>query len=247
MSNVNSLLSERLNKGTNSSKMASLAKQSAEGNRSSFTGFFGVADLSNQERQSLEQILHAYCDNDKSIDDDLTALIAITSEVKAINNQAALLHGMRIKRAQKLLMGYRDGAFTAWLIAAYGNRQTPYNFLQYYEFYEGMPKDLRPKIEEMPRQAVYTLASREGAIEKKIEIVESYQGETKDALLQTIRDYFPLSASDKRRQNNAEGAITALKRALNLLTYPKTKISSKEREEIEQVLRHLQSVIKNFR
>lgn len=247
MGNVNSLLSERLNKGGHSSKMASLAKQSAEGNRSSFTGFFGVADLSNQERQSLEQILHAFCNDENSIEEDLTALIAITSEVKAINNQAALLHGMRIKRAQKLLLGYRDGAFTAWLIAAYGNRQTPYNFLQYYDFYEGMPKDLRPKIEEMPRQAVYTLASREGPIEKKIEIVESYQGETKDVLLQTIRDFFPLSVTDKRRQNNAEGAINALKRALLLLTHPKTQLSVKDREEIDQTLKHLQSVVKNLR
>lgn len=245
MGKVNDLLSERLNKSGQTSKMASLAKQSAEGSRTSFTGFFGVADLSNQEKESLEQILQTFGNADQAINEDLNALITITSEVKAINNQAALLHGMRIKRVQKLLLNYREGAFTAWLMTAYGNRQTPYNFLQYYEFYEGIPKELRPKMEEMPRQAVYTLASREGPIERKIEIVEGYQGETKDALLQVIRDYFPLAGSDKRAQNHAESAMGSLKRAFAILAHPSARVSFEQKEALEQMLKHLQSIIKN--
>lgn len=66
---------------------------------------------------------------------DLAELSLITSEVKAINNQAAILHGERIKKAQTLLKSYQEGAFSAWLNATYGNRQTPYNLMQYYEFF----------------------------------------------------------------------------------------------------------------
>src|SRR6185437_5934673 len=114
-------------------------KQSANGNLSSFSGVFSIADLSNHEKSSIETILKDYAIDPENLDDDLAHLISITSEVKAINNQAALLHGERIKKAHTILTRYRDGAFTAWLIAAYGNRQTPYNFLQYFEFCEAMP------------------------------------------------------------------------------------------------------------
>lgn len=45
-------------------------------------------------------------------------------------------------------------------MAAYGNRQTPYNLMQYYEFCEAMPKHLRPQIELMPRQNVKRLTGQ---------------------------------------------------------------------------------------
>ena len=46
------------------------------------------------------------------------------------------------KERKTILKNYRDGAFSAWLIATYGNRQTPYNFLQYYELYITLPEHL---------------------------------------------------------------------------------------------------------
>jgi len=243
MGNVNTLLDQRLKKGDHSSKIAALARQSAEGNLTSFGGMFQVIDLSNGEKEHLQSILEEHADTKNGIENDLKALISITCEVKAINNQAALLHGERIKKAQRLLIPYKDGAFTAWLMATYGNRQTPYNFLQYYEFYEAMPKNLRPKIETMPRQAIYTLASREGEVSKKLEIVENYQGETKEQLLQIIRDFFPLSLKDRRQQNSAEGALQALTKAFSLLAKPKFKISHEEKERLEKLITHIQSLL----
>ena len=90
---------------------------------------------------------------------DLEFLTTITSEVKAINNQAIILHGERIKQCTRtFLTKYRDGAFSAWLISTYGNRQTPYNFLQYYEFYQSLNLELQKRMDDMPRQVVlYTL------------------------------------------------------------------------------------------
>ena len=147
-----------------------MAKQSATGNLSSFSGIFSVVELSAKEKEALAHILRNYTDEEQDIGNDLNLLISLTSEVKAINNQAALLHGERIKKAHQILTRYRDGAFTAWLVATYGNRQTPYNLMLYYEFYETIPKQLRPQIELMPRQAVYVLASRTGNLDKKQEI-----------------------------------------------------------------------------
>lgn len=242
MAAINSLLTERLKK-TESHKMTAMAKQSANGHLSSFAGVFSISDLSQHEKSSIEAILKDYAVDPESIELDLPHLISITSEVKAINNQAALLHGERIKKAHSILIRYRDGAFTAWLIAAYGNRQTPYNLMQYYEFCEAMPKNLRLQIESMPRQAIYTLASREGALEKKQEIVESYNGETKAELLLTIRETFPLGEADKRQRDAGEAFISGLSRLHKELKKKPTRFTKTQKEAVNTLLEAIHQLI----
>jgi hypothetical protein len=243
MANVNSLLNERLKKGEHTAKIATLAKQSANGNLTSFSGIFSVTDLSPHEKETLENILREYADDETHVQEDLRHLINLTCEVKAINNQAALLHGERIKKAHEILTKYRDGAFTAWLLATYGNRQTPYNFLQYYEFYESIPKPLRPQLELMPRQAVYALASREGSIDKKRKIVEDYAGQTKEELLHYIRDQFPLEDQDKRKQNIGDNAIHSLRKACSLLARDRVSLTKSQRNAIVELLETLQDLV----
>ena len=160
MSKVNDLLFSRLKQKF--SKMTELAEVSSKGQLSSFSGVFKVHPLSEQEHDSLEELLKSYQgETEVSIERDLDVLSGLTSEIKAITNQAAILHGERIQKAQQIFKNYRDGAFSAWLLTTYGNRQTPYNFLQYYEFYLELPSNLIPKLDEIPRQAIYTLASRD--------------------------------------------------------------------------------------
>jgi hypothetical protein len=236
MANVNKLLAERMKKSEKSEKMEKMAKRSADGNLTSFTGLFGMTDLNEKEKELLQQILEEYNSGNKNISRDLDSLIALTSEVKAITNQAVLLHGERIKKAQSILKNYREGAFTAWLIATYGNRQTPYNFLQYYEFSHAMPGPLKPLIDQMPRQAIYTLASRDAPLSQKQEFVQSYNGETKHELLLKIRELFPLDEEDKRKENVGESAITNLRRLSSRLTKRKIRLTKKQREEISELL-----------
>lgn len=50
MSNVNSLISERLKKNPNSTKMSTLARQSASGHLTSFSGVFSVTELNDSEK-----------------------------------------------------------------------------------------------------------------------------------------------------------------------------------------------------
>lgn len=237
------LLNKRMKNEGRSSKMAMMAEQSANGKLTSFSGIFHAGELTEHEKSYLEAILNQYSSNQDNVEKDLLALISLTSEVKAINNQAALLHGERIKRAQSILKQYKDGAFTAWLIAAYGNRQTPYNFLQYYEFFEALPKHLRARIELMPRQAIYTLASREGTQAKKEEIIQSYKGETKVELLRRIRDTFPLSLKDRRRQNFGENAIQLLTRLQDLIENRSQTITKSQKMAITQLLRVISAKI----
>lgn len=241
MGDLSTILNQRVKKSEHSSKMAAMAKQSAEGNMSSFAGLFSISELSEREKISIEEILQQYAQEDQDIDGDLKELISITSEVKAINNQAALLHGERIKKAHDILTKYRDGAFTAWLLSAYGNRQTPYNLMQYYEFYESLPKDLRPQLEAMPRQAIYTLAARAGNIDKKKEIVKNYKGETKAQVIHLIRQIFPLDKDDGRQKKAGEGLVQVLERFSKQVRT--AKLSYNQKRRIRELLQDLHRYI----
>jgi hypothetical protein len=243
MAKVNALLHERLGKSKGSSKMAALAKKSTSGQLNTFAGVFALTDLTNQEKNFLEELLLNHSENKDEVENDLHSLISITAEVKAINNQAALLHGERIKKAQTLLTGYQDGAFTSWLLLTYGNRQTPYNFLQYYNFWTTVPKTLHPQIETMPRQAIYTLSSREGAIEKKIELVEEYTGETKEQLMLKIRELFPLASEDKRRQNQGETVINKLHQVHSTLSRSPLSLRKKQKQTLLALLEEIEELV----
>lgn len=244
MAKVNSVLAERLKKATEKfSKMTGLVERSSSGNLSSFSGVFRVSPLSEKEKESLHSLLNHYKGENQQIDGDLFQLSALTAEVKAINNQAIILHGERIKKAQGILKNYQDGAFSAWLIATYGNRQTPYNFLQYYELYMALPTQLHCKLDEMPRQAVYSLASRSGAHEQKQEIVGNYNGEPKQELLKLIRETFPLSENDRRAQNLAEVLTQALCRIRSQMGSKNFAPNSKQKQQLLCILKELETLI----
>ncbi len=243
MANVNSILNQRMKKASNISKMAAMAQQSATGQLTSFSGVFHVVELSVKEKEILQNILQNYAREDQSIRADLDVLISLTSEVKAINNQAALLHGERIKKAHQLLKGYREGAFTTWLVTTYGNRQTPYNLMQYYEFYETLPKKLRPQLELMPRQAIYVLASRDGNMEEKQAIVENYKGETKTEILTLIRQAFPLDQEDKRQQKMGNWLVQALQKLCHQLKQTPKSLTPVQKNQAQLLLQQLQQLL----
>ncbi len=241
MAKVNNLLAERFKQATQKlSKMTNLAQMSSSGNLSSFSGIFRVAPLSQTEEQSLQELLTTYGDESQNIQQDLLTLISITSEVRAISNQAAILHGERIKKAQEILKGYRDGAFSSWLIGTYGNRQTPYNFLQYYELYMALPQQMHSKLDEMPRQAVYALASRDAPLDQKKELIENYRGEAKTEILSLIRKTFPLPQHDKRRENLAENAIELLSRLESLMKTSRFKTTATQKAKILRLIENIQ-------
>jgi hypothetical protein len=225
-------------------KVIALAERSNTGELSTFSGLFKISQLSETEKNTISDILQEYAEENHDTELDKQTLFAITSEVKAITNQAVMLHGERIKKAQEILKNYKEGAFTAWLMATYGNRQTPYNFLQYYEFYTSMPQDLHSKIDQMPRQAIYTLASRSGSSEEKQEIVNNYSGQTKQELLNLIRKEFPLDRDDRRIGNLANQMVSSLKRLNDLVDHPLFTPSETQRQHILNLMNQLMIVVK---
>jgi hypothetical protein len=245
MSKFNDLLNLRFKqKQTPNTKMTALVERSNNGELSSFSGVFRVSALNEKEKLDIETLLKNYSEEEnQSFDADLKALMMITSEVKAITNQAVILHGERIKKAQEILKKYREGAFTAWLYTTYGNRQTPYNFLQYYEFYTSLPQSLHTKLDQMPRQAVYSLASRSGEMEKKELIVKNYSGEPKQEILKLIRLEFPLDEEDKRLPNFTYHAISFLKKARESLKNQNCRPKDEEKKVLNHLLKQIQNLL----
>ena len=236
MSSIDTLLQSRV-ATKDSSKIKALARQSAEGSLSGFSGLFRTNELSELEKATLQTILVEHRLGDESIERDLTQLISITSEVKAIHNQATLLHGERIQRAQTLLKHYKEGAFTAWLYQAYGNRQTPYNFLFYFQFFQLLPEDLKTRAETMPRKAIYLLSGRDAPIEKKLDIVRAYTPEQKQQISDIIRSSFPIAVDDKRRGNQKEVIVQHLLKLIKSYKQYAKEINKNGREEIRDMLK----------
>jgi hypothetical protein len=95
----------------------------------------------------------------------------------------------------------------------------------------------------MPRQAVYSLASRSGDFEKKEEIVKNYSGEPKEALLDLIRKTFPLSEKDERAQNAPDFAIRSLRKLCNQIKNAKFHPTPKQKATLHQLLEELHSLL----
>ena len=239
MSKLNSLLTRRFKSGKKE-KMTQLVQRSNAGELSSFAGVFQVNPISDQEKDSLKQLLETYQVEGADPLDDLAQLTTITSEVKAISNQAVILHGERIQKVQHILKKYRDGAFSEYLLKVYGNRQTPYNFLLYYDLYSNASKSHQKIISNMPRQVIYSLSSRKTSQKEKEAFIEAYQGQTKTELLQKLRQAFPLPSKDKRKSDHTKQAMSLLKAALATIKQRETPFLPQEKEAIKSMVVKIQ-------
>ena len=244
MAQIKDALSKRFEKKPeNKAKMDLLAMQTASGTLSSLSGVFKVTNLTEKETTDLSYLLDSYKKENQQTEYDLQSLSSITAEVKAINNQAIILHGERIKKAQAILSKYKDGAFSSWLMATYGNRQTPYNFLQYYEFYTSCNEQMQKAIDLIPKQVVYSLATRDIIKEAKEQFILEYKGETKSQLLAKLRDLFPLEHDDGRKQKTTDTVFDKLKKLDSLIKRQSFKPTKKEVVAIEEALFLLKELI----
>ncbi len=166
--------------------------------------------LSASESLALKDLLLDNQISSTNVSEDYSFLVGITGEIKAIHHQSVLLHGERIHTASKLFKSYKESAFSTWLKHVYGNRQTPYNFLKYYLFYTSLTNSLQEKVLSMPKQIVYTIASRNCSDEDKQRVIDTYDGEAKETYLKAIRKAFPLEKKDRRQKRKDVSATQVL-------------------------------------
>ncbi len=202
-------------------------------------------NLTEKEEREIQRILSEEYKPSSALEEDVAGhikrLIDLTRQIKSISAQSVLLHGERIKQAQEILRDYREGAFTKWLLATYGNRQTPYSMLRYYELYHSAPVSHKALIETAPKKAIYLLASRDGDIDKKLELIQEHGSSTQAQLVQLIQETFPVADNDKRKPLNT-ATIESISKACDKLEKRKQYLDSKEIEELKNVIERLQGL-----
>ena len=249
MSKMNAMLNERLAKApAKDGKMHALAKRSVDGELSSFSGVFRLVKLTSEDRQSLERLLLHYQPPAETSTrhvnrDDLRLLERVTAEVRGIANQAAFLHGERIKQVQQLLLTYREGAFSSWLMAAYGNRQTPYNFLLYYELCVELDEPLRIKVEQLPKQVAYVLAGRPATFSAKKQFLERLPSSSREELLAMVRAAFPLNEADGRTARLDEVLSRAFDKLIKKVQQTPQTFTAPQKAHLRKQMRQLSQLL----
>ena len=203
------------------------------------------ANLSKEEENYIQKILvddyRPGLIQENDVQEHLHKLTEITRQIKSISAQSILLHGQRIKEAQDILKDYREGAFTKWLMATYGNRQTPYSMLNYYELYQSAPVSHKAIIEAAPKKAVYLLASRDGDLNKKMDLIMNHGKSSQSDLVLLIQETFPIADNDNRKPRKIS-ATDDLNKACQKLEKNKKYLVEDELNTIKEIIERLQSL-----
>ncbi|MEM7175220.1 MAG: CT583 family protein [Chlamydiota bacterium] len=170
---------------------------------------------------------------------DVESLLNLSSQIRSITKQSLILHGERVAKGQEILKKYKRGAFSAWLEFTYGNRQTPYNFLYYYNLYRELPTQIKPFYQKIPYKAAYLLGAREGSLEKKIKVIEgNYKAKAKD-LLVLIDKLFPLGRGKHEKNESKLKLLDSILINLEVLKVRRESWNSEEKKKLKKISRLL--------
>lgn len=215
----------------------------------SFRALFDLHEENAGETASLKHALEEAMLEDGTSDGvhhDITQLLQLSSELKAIGKQAVLLVGERVLNAKTILKRYGKGkvAFSAWLDVTFVSRKTAYNALSYYEFYHALPNEtFRSTFKKMPLKASYILASRTGDLKTKLQLIDNYGNEQQEEIVRKIQAQLPLKSEDSRAQGNvADTFIAQLQKYVGLLEKERVKLTLDQKVRIESIINTLKTI-----
>lgn len=203
----------------------------------SFNSMFETKPLEQAEVLAIEKLLTNNIQlalvADYQIEKDVEEIKALTAEIKAIAKQGIILMGERVYKAREILKSYINGTFTKWLEVTFGSRKTGYNLLAYYELYHKLPDlELKEKFKKIPQKAAYILASREGDIEKKLEIIGNYHGLSAQELIFLIQESLPLIPRNRKIRKKHTKIISYFYEAIHKLKKYKEQLSIEDKEDL---------------
>lgn len=232
-----------------SSQNDSEFKEGFEAVKTQSIGISLNAELTQSEKIAIQKILaDDYLPGkipESHVEQHVQQLTRITMQIKSIRVQSALLHGERIKEAQNLLANYKEGAFSKWLMSVYGNRQSPYNMLRFYEFHQSASKETRPLIESAPKKAIYLLASCKADQNTKLDFIQKHATASQSDLVLLIRETF-----QPPKKVNQESIIrTIVDKMESLYQDLKSRaehFDEKDCEALEGLIKHLQDLSRSI-
>ena len=201
--------------------------------------FLEIHKLYESEEKEIESLISVQYKvqgiQESQMKEDVATLRYLSSQIRSITKQSLILHGERVAKGQEILKKYKRGAFSAWLELTYGNRQTPYNFLYYYNLYRDLPTHTKPIFQKIPYKAAYLLGAREGSLEKKIEIIEdNCEAKAKD-LLVIIDKFFPLVKGKYERKESKLKLLESILTNLQVLKMRKEPWGLEEQKKLKKI------------
>lgn len=213
----------------------------------SFNAVFDLQKLDFHEEEGIKEILNSNRIvedlSEEDVEKDFQALKSLTSEIKSISRQGAFLIGERVVKAREIFKPYRDGTFTLWLESTFGSRKTGYNMLAYYELFKALPNEsLKTKYKSMSQKAAYSLATRKGDAQKKIEIIDLHSNLKSRELLLLIQKEF--SSFDPRSRRTITGLIRRLLETVDRLSKETRRLSIDDLDDIKYAKSRLAEILK---
>lgn len=207
--------------------------------------FFGVKPLDTSEGLVIEKILienfRPESKTEKEVDEDVNQLKMLTSEIKAIHKQGVILIGERVYKAREILKSYVDGTFVKWIDATFDSRRTAYNMLSYYELYLLLPNHVKEDFKKMPQKAAYMLASREGEIEKKADIINEYHHLKANELICLIDEQIP--ALRRNSPGFRKLSFVEIFRFLKKVQAKKKFLTHRDKESLREVVKLINAIL----
>lgn len=249
MSEVGKLAKEFLSKNSEEKKGTSTALTP----HNSFRAMFGPSPLEEPEMKEIEKIFQNGLigdEDEEAVRSDFRELVRLTSELKAIQKQAILLIGERIFQVREIFLRYGEerGGFTEWLLSTFKAKKTAYNALAFYDLYRKLPSTkLQENFKKMPAKAGYILASRKGPPEIKWEIIENYNGEKQQFVIELIEEKLPISSTDKRSKGSlVEKTLDEMGHLIDLIDRRIAFTNPKDKERLERLILRLRSIADAF-
>ncbi len=215
----------------------------------SFNSIFETKPLDESESNRIECLLLDGCmlgsTSEEQVKRDVSKLKLITSEIRAIGRQGIVLMGERVYKAKEILKLYKDGTFTRWLESTFGTRKTAYNVLSYFELHRDLPKpELKERFKKIPLRAAYVLASREGSLNAKADIIREYYKLGHNELVTIIQKKLPVVVQDKRAKKSfAERLIIQMRNIARQLENRKHLLTVNNREALAEIQEKLKSLL----
>ncbi len=211
-----------------------------------FNALFNMKTLEKKEELFIEGILSSSIDfgsiTAEKVQQDLQQIKKLTEEIKAIGRQGVILMGERVFIAREILKPYRDGTFTKWLETTFGSRKTGYNRLAYFELYKNLPQeDLKELFQKIPQRAAYILASREGPVEIKSDLIRNHSHLGHQELIEIIQKTLPSHSFDHKKR--CHRWIAAAQDALQKIHLKKSHLSQEDRKALTRLKTVLEKIL----
>lgn len=207
-----------------------------------FNSVFETKPVDEAESKRIEKLLADGCVpgsiDEEQVERDFERLKLFTSEIRAIGRQGTILMGERVHKAMEVLKPYKAGTFTRWLESTFTAKKTGYNALSYFELHRDLPQvDLKEKFKKMPLRAAYVLASREGDLDAKANIIREYHEYNYTDLLIIIREKLPSYRESGRRESFVEKLIVRIRKSAEKLKKRKSELNKGNRTALEKAQR----------